>query len=450
MKSSTFLLLSTLALSAASVGAAALFPVEMGGRWGFADKSGKLVVNAQFDRAEDFSGKLAAVRMGKWGYADSTGHLVINPQFDEAGPFSAGLAAVAMGARYGYIGLDGKYVVNPQFDEAGPFAENLAAVKMDHHWGFIDKSGKFVINPQFDDAAGFSAGLAAVRMGKLYGYVDSTGKFVVNPQFDHAGSFSEGLAAVSLGGRWGFIDKTGKVIINPQFDDAGTFVKGLAPAKLGKSWGYVDTQGKFAINPQFDDAGSFVPPLALQGWDRVNQCKSLLRIVAIGAGELDGQRNSMSVAYYMTLAAELRSISGVGACYEAPKNCSHGTSIHDGARPVDLSVTGQPVQQNEMEQLPDTTLLPVAQSSPTTHPRAAAHLLRQHLPRNPTAQDKYNAGETCPVAARAEETTEDRWRWRIRMEAILRFLKLLFWTAVVGCLTLGTILYCTSLGDPNR
>ncbi len=62
-----------------------------------------------------------------------------------------------------------------------------------------------------------------------------------------------------------------------------------------------------------------MPPLALQGWDRVNQCKSLLRIVAIGAGELDGQRNSMSVAYYMTLAAELRSISGVGTCMKPPK-----------------------------------------------------------------------------------------------------------------------------------
>src|SRR5579862_9278011 len=39
-----------------------------------------------------------------------------------------------------------------------------------------------------------------------------------------------------------------------------------------------------------------------------------------------------------------------------------------------------------MEELPDATLLPVAQSSPATHSRATAHLLRQHLPRNPAAQ----------------------------------------------------------------
>ena len=49
-------------LCAASVSAATIFPVVMGGRWGYADKSGKLVVNPQFDRAEVFSGNLAAVR----------------------------------------------------------------------------------------------------------------------------------------------------------------------------------------------------------------------------------------------------------------------------------------------------------------------------------------------------------------------------------------------------
>src|SRR5258708_2221892 len=50
-----------------------------------------------------------------------------------------------------------------------------------------------------------------------------------------------------------------------------------------------------------------------------------------------------------------------------------------------------------MNKLPNTKLLPVAKSSPANHSRATAHLLWQHLPRNPTAQDEYNARETCPV-----------------------------------------------------
>src|ERR1035441_3221496 len=121
MNTSKFLFLSTLAvLGAATVGAATLFPVMMGGRWGYADKSGKIIVNPQFDRAEVFSEKLAAVRLGKWGYANGTGNLAINPQFDKAGAFSDGLAAVAAGSRYGYVGADGKYAIKPQFDDPPP------------------------------------------------------------------------------------------------------------------------------------------------------------------------------------------------------------------------------------------------------------------------------------------------------------------------------------------
>ena len=36
-----------------------------------------------------------------------------------------------------------------------------------------------------------------------------------------------------------------------------------------------------------------------------------------------------------------------------------------------------------MHQIPDAFLLPIAQASPTGHPRSAARFLRQHLPRSP-------------------------------------------------------------------
>src|ERR1035437_3884839 len=197
----------------ACAGAAVLYPVVVNGRWGFVDKSGKLVINPQFDRAEVLAERLAAVRLGRWGYVDVSGKVVINPQFDKADVFSDGLAAVKLGGggpdplapfdprpyrpfggggRYGYINPEGKYAINPQFEDAGTFAGGLAAVKLGGRWGFIDKTGKIVINPQFDEAAAFSDGLAAVKMGGRFGYTDSSGKLVINPQFERADSFSEG------------------------------------------------------------------------------------------------------------------------------------------------------------------------------------------------------------------------------------------------------------------
>jgi hypothetical protein len=47
-----------------------------------------MVIAPMFDKALDFSGGLAPVRDGKnWGYADKTGKMVIPAHFDDALPF---------------------------------------------------------------------------------------------------------------------------------------------------------------------------------------------------------------------------------------------------------------------------------------------------------------------------------------------------------------------------
>src|SRR5262249_43054146 len=94
-------------------------------KWGFIDKTGALVIPCQFDDVamdnyggfedpnychgvpkafRNFSEGLCAVRIGnKWGYIDKTGKVVISPQFDSAGIFSEGLACVRKGRKVGYI-----------------------------------------------------------------------------------------------------------------------------------------------------------------------------------------------------------------------------------------------------------------------------------------------------------------------------------------------------------
>jgi hypothetical protein len=108
-------------------------------KFGFIDKTGRFVINPQFAAAGDiphlgnsggFSDGLAAVGVGstnpnpfknsndlKYGYIDKTGKLVIDPQFDFAGEFNGGLADVVMGRgndrKRGYIDKGGKYVWKP-------------------------------------------------------------------------------------------------------------------------------------------------------------------------------------------------------------------------------------------------------------------------------------------------------------------------------------------------
>ena len=59
--------------------------------------------------------------------------------------------------------------------------------------------------------------------------------------------------------------------------------------------------------------------LSLQAWDGINQCERLLRIVTIGPGQLNGERNSPCVADYMTFAAQLGPVSRARSCLPPPK-----------------------------------------------------------------------------------------------------------------------------------
>lgn len=108
---------------------------------GFVDKSGKVVVNPQFDDARPFSEGLAAVeRDGKWGFIDKTGKIVINPQFEKVGDFVKGKAIFATDDdKFGYIDTKGNYVINPQFDYASNFSDGSRNSKNEFFFGWRGK-----------------------------------------------------------------------------------------------------------------------------------------------------------------------------------------------------------------------------------------------------------------------------------------------------------------------
>ncbi|BAZ48643.1 serine/threonine protein kinase [Nostoc sp. NIES-4103] len=149
----------------------------------------------------------------KWGYVDQrTGKVLIQPQFDYALEFSSGLAAVEIDKKWGYIDKNGQIVIQPQFEWAYFFAEGMAEISINCKQGYIDTTGKIVIQPQFEEAKFFSEGLAAVRIEGKFGYIDMKGKFIIQPQFDEAECFRHGLAWVEIDGQCYCIDKTGNFI----------------------------------------------------------------------------------------------------------------------------------------------------------------------------------------------------------------------------------------------
>ena len=226
--------------------------VKFDGRWLYINQKLEVVIETRFLDIGPFSEGLAAVHCDslKWGFIDKTLKVVIPPQFFYAvGNFHEGLAKVNIGEKWGFIDKKGKIVIPVQFHHIYDFHEGLAKVKIDEKWGFIDEKGKIVIPVQFHHINDFHEGLAAVKIDKKWGFIDETGKIVIPVQFYAVGNFHEELAAVRLDEKWGFINKTGKIVIKPKFFEADDFKNGKAKVGkkgfFGNKYGWIDKRGKF-------------------------------------------------------------------------------------------------------------------------------------------------------------------------------------------------------------
>lgn len=240
-----------------------LAAVRIDDRWGFIDKTGRFAIDPTFLTAHSFSNGRArvnlggskigtiyrgqeaidyVVRGGRNGYIDQTGKMIIKLQYDWALDFVGGYA---------------KFNVGGDMDREG-FIEG-------GKWGFIDKNGQQITEPTYDYLMSFNEGFAAIKADDKWGFIDGSGRVVIEPIYNKVCDFSEGLAVVQSeqGGRLGYIDSTGKFVIAPKFWSAGDFVEGLAPAFDGKMWGYIDKAGQWAIKPQFRDVEHFSEGFAI-------------------------------------------------------------------------------------------------------------------------------------------------------------------------------------------
>ena len=321
-----------------------------GGKWGFIDPAGRWVVKPQFADVGDFHDGLAAVAViepggakkipdaegdsftivdvadqVKWGYIDKTGRVVIIPQYADAEDFEGGLARVNLGGvqpnefggrtgrhaqhsesggglwggsgsgvwgnavdipdvfvdhsrveggKWGYIDTAGNLLAAKLFDDIGKPDNGLIPVKSGDGQGYMDKVGNLLAGKLFDDVDQFHGGLAAVKAGDKWGFMNRAGRIVVEPRFARVEPFSDRHAAFDVKpapppeglvhydfatdtGLWGFIDTTGLVTSEPRFERVGPYTEGLAPVSLNGKWGFIDGAGSFVIPPRFDVARPF-------------------------------------------------------------------------------------------------------------------------------------------------------------------------------------------------
>ncbi len=274
-----------------------LFPARQDAKWGYIDKTGRVVVDFSFDEAREITEGLAAVKVGSlYGYIDETGAMVIDAQWYRVGPFNGGLAAVytrntavttEVADTVSYVDRAGQLVIpaDPEWADGAQFSEGLAAVWfLKGGCGYIDTKGALVIAlPEATAAFQFSEGLAAVCDGSdRWGYIDRNGQFVIKPQFRDATEFSNGFAVVEFGNErqdYEIIDQKGRVVRQLEYDYVMGLNEGRAAVLKGGgfaamaegqdiltaewAWGYVDEAGTLLIPTQFKMALDYTGGLAL-------------------------------------------------------------------------------------------------------------------------------------------------------------------------------------------
>lgn len=199
--------------------------VRVSSKFGYINTTGKLIIQPVFAHVWEFSEGLAAVTFDgkKWGFIDKSGKLIIEAKIDRSCgkvlKFSDGLVCGEVSGSKGFMNPKGELLIDVSvFDAVWDFQEGLAGVVMygkGNEIAFIDGRGV----PIFKD---------------VIMYIDKTGKPAFKVQAEVAGGWlgpftKDSVAKVCSG--WagdfesysgcGFINRQGEFTIKPRMRSGG-------------------------------------------------------------------------------------------------------------------------------------------------------------------------------------------------------------------------------------
>lgn len=195
---------------------------------------------------------------GKCGFINEKGKLMIEPQFDRAyWYFSDGVCYAEIGERKGLINTDGEFVV--ELDNSINWvyqSQNGVSVFLTKNGkrGIINIGGEVVLPATFktiirDESNGF---IVEDTLGNQ-GYVNYQGEFIVPCKYDEIHSVNEGLMVVAINNKYGYMDTTGVLVIDTVYNDARDFGDGLARVKIGEKWQFINHEGIIDARFNYDE-----------------------------------------------------------------------------------------------------------------------------------------------------------------------------------------------------
>jgi len=112
----------------------------------------------------------AVKKGGKWGYIDGYGKVIIPLEYEEVGNFSEGLAAVHKDGKCGYINLKNEVVIPIEFTNrgVGSFKNGVAEYYDDRGIGLINLKGEIIAEPKYNSIEYINGNIAIVLFDDYY------------------------------------------------------------------------------------------------------------------------------------------------------------------------------------------------------------------------------------------------------------------------------------------
>ena len=201
---------------------------------------------------------------GKWGYLDINGKIVIPIKYDYLGEFSEDIVSANLdgkvdkygfflGGKWGGLSLKNEIVIPFRYDDIFYFNEGFAKVKLKKKWGFIDKNGNEITPIMYDYVEDFKNQHAIVGFGLDFewrdgsinsygklGLINHLGKEITELKYDTINNSDKRFAIVKLENEWGFVDKKDIKKSKIGYDDILGYFNGKSFVKKENYWFFLN------------------------------------------------------------------------------------------------------------------------------------------------------------------------------------------------------------------
>jgi hypothetical protein len=187
----------------------------------------------------------------KTGFADTSGRIIIPALYDEADDFYEGLSLVQINDSVCFINKENQVFLNRYFQDALPFYNGMAAVKQKQNWYFINRMGERLsdyleeINPLNDQ-------VYVCKKNNLYGTYTIFGEPELPFVYEKLGDFKNGCAYYQKKNTYGFVTKQ-RYVHPAECDWISDFNRRKqAVYKKGNSFGIINSNGVKLLDALYD------------------------------------------------------------------------------------------------------------------------------------------------------------------------------------------------------